>query len=70
MSAIKVGIEVQGKPLYANVGTVKLGSKGPAVQVGEVLTALPKGEARKVRKALHKAGRVRLAAAPVTRAAY
>jgi hypothetical protein len=44
-------------PVYATPTGLKWGPKGRVLPIGEALSVLSKGEARKVRKALRKAGR-------------
>ena len=54
----KINVTVQGLSVYANGGTyrLKIGSRGPATPAPEVYRSLPKGEARRLRKALRAAG--------------
>lgn len=50
--------------IYATPTGLKIGSKGKVLSAAEALKQIPdKGERRKIRKALHAAGRVDLAAA-------
>jgi hypothetical protein len=52
--------------LYANLQTrnVKVGSRAPAVPVGELYGSMSKGSARALRKQFRAAGLTALAAAP------
>lgn len=59
---MSVNVKVNGKTLYATPTGLKLTSRGKVQPAGQVLSALSKGERRKVRKALHRAGFVRHAA--------
>lgn len=56
--------EVLGKTLYATPTGLKLTARGKVEPAGAVFAKLSKGEARKVRKALHRAGKVAMAAEP------
>jgi len=55
---------IADKPVYATAKGLKLGSTGKVQPAGEVLGLLPKGEARKLRKALRSTGHAEKAAAP------
>ncbi len=48
--------------VYATARGLKVTSRGKVTPDGEFLAALPRGDARRVRKALHRAGLIRRAA--------
>lgn len=59
----KLSVTVGRKALYAGPDGIRVGSKGKPAPVPVALAPLPKGERRRVRKALHAAGRRDLAGA-------
>lgn len=59
-----VNVIVDGKPVYATATGLKLTARGRVVPASHLYGVLPKGTARKVRKALRKAGDVLKAAEP------
>jgi len=63
MAAKKIGIRHDGKELYASENGLKIGVKSKITPAAIVLGQFDKSKARQVRKALHKAGLVALAAA-------
>jgi uncharacterized membrane protein len=66
------GLKINGVQVYVNPATlnVKIGSKGTAEPFPEALKRLPKGERRKVRKALRSAGYSGLAGVPTCEIPY
>lgn len=57
-SLTNTGLKVNGKALYVNNAsqTYRLGSKGKSDNIGYLFGSMSKGEARKLRKALHAKG--------------
>jgi len=62
-----VPVTLAGKPVYATATGLKLTARGKVLPAGALLAALPKGDARKVRKALRSAGKGGLAGAACRR---
>lgn len=58
---LKIG-ELHDKPVYLTITGLKVGSKGKVHGVSAAYGQLNKGDARKIRKLLYKAGKIPLAA--------
>lgn len=58
---LKIG-ELHESPIYLTATGLKFGSKGKVHGISEAYGQLSKGDARKVRKLLHKANKIPLAA--------
>ena len=54
--AVPLQVEVEGREVFATPTGVKLSSRGRVLSAGELFGVLPKGEARRIRKALRRAG--------------
>lgn len=57
-------IQLNGNTYYAAATGLKIGYRGKVQPTGNALAALPKGDARKLRKAARAAGRYDIAGAP------
>lgn len=60
--SVNLGITLDGKAVYATPKGLKLGARGPVEPTQRILSETDRGNARRLRKALYRAGMVERAA--------